>query len=189
MMPVYLHTKSALIDNTWAAIGSANLDGFSLDGCMPADVLNSGVFDGTEARAIEVDGLFTESAPGTAVDVLRRKLWAEHLGYFDDKGVPDITAADLQLGSKYAGDWTTLWISRAAATRQHLIDTPLVPPGKLGTTLPWTSDKSTRHKPRDHLRALGIDTTLILPLEATRKFDFKAGVFEPDSQVKVDTSK
>jgi phosphatidylserine/phosphatidylglycerophosphate/cardiolipin synthase-like enzyme len=189
MMPVYIHAKAAVVDNTWAAIGSGNLDGFSLDGSLPSDILNSGIFDGTEARAIEVDGLFSDTAPGPVVDVLRRKLWAEHLGYMDDKGTPDITAADLQLGSKYAGDWTTLWISRATETKQHLIDNPLVPLGKLATVLPWTPDKTTHHHPRDHLRKLGIDTTLLLPLEGCRTFDFKTGVFNPDSKVKVDTSK
>src|SRR5262245_16280786 len=83
LMPVYLHTKASLIDNTWAAIGSANLDGFSQDGSMPSDVLNRGIFDGTEARAIEVDGLFSDTAPGPVIDILRCKLWAEHLGYSD----------------------------------------------------------------------------------------------------------
>jgi phosphatidylserine/phosphatidylglycerophosphate/cardiolipin synthase-like enzyme len=187
MMPVYLHTKASLIDNTWAAIGSANLDGFSLDGSMPSDVLNSGIFDGTEARAIEVDGLFSDVAPGPVVDVLRRKLWSEHLDYFDASGAPDITAGDLQLGGQYANDWSSLWIKRAKDTRQQLIDAPLLPVPKRATLLPWTPDKHTHHKPGDYLRHLGINTQGITPLKGSRAFDFKTGTWKPKSSAKVDT--
>ena len=189
MMPVYIHAKAAVVDNTWAAIGSGNLDGFSLDGSLPSDILNSGIFDGTEARAIEVDGLFTDTAPGPVVDVLRRKLWAEHLGYMDAKGVIDINAPDLQLTSQFASDWTTLWISRAAATKQHLIDTPAAPPTGLATVLPWTPDTGTHDHPREYLRTLKIDTNVIVPLEKCRTFDFKTGDWTPNSNVTVDTRK
>ena len=186
MMPVYIHAKAAVIDNTWAAIGSGNLDGFSLDGSMPSDVLNSGIFDGTEARAIEVDGLFTDVAPGPVVDILRRKLWSEHLGFMTN-AVPNIAAAPLQLDSKYASDWSSLWIERAAETKKHLIDNPRVPLTDLSTVLPWTPDKHTHHNPGDYLRHLGIDTKVITPLKGSRSFDFKSGTWNPKSKPKVDT--
>ena len=187
MMPVYIHAKAAVVDNTWAAIGSGNLDGYSLDGCLPADILNSGIFDGTEARAIEVDGLFTDTAPGTVVDVLRRKLWAEHLGYMDAKGVININAPELQLTSQFASDWTTLWISRADELKKHLIATPVARPTGLATVLPWTPDTGTHDHPREYLRTLNINTNTIVPLEKCRKFDFKTGDWTPGSSVTVDT--
>ncbi|HEY7236373.1 MAG TPA: hypothetical protein VH539_19590 [Gemmatimonadaceae bacterium] len=185
MMPVYVHAKAAVIDNTWAAVGSGNLDGYSLDGCLPSDILNSGVFDGTEARAIEVDGLFSDPS-GTVVDVLRRKLWAEHLGFFGANGQPDITAPELQLANKAPDGWSKLWIDRAAATLQSLINTPAVPLTGKATVLPWPSDNSTHKHPRGHLDALGVHPTVVVPLANARKFDFKTGDWKPNSQVKVD---
>ena len=31
LVDVYLHTKTAIVDNVWATVGSANLDGASMD--------------------------------------------------------------------------------------------------------------------------------------------------------------
>jgi len=78
----YLHTKSALIDNRWATVGSANLDGASLDSIQYARAAFGGDVRNTEGNLV----VFEE--PGTqpsAVDALRRRLWSEHLGIADPK--------------------------------------------------------------------------------------------------------
>ena len=68
---------------------------------MPSDILN-GLFHRDEQRAIEVNGVFfdTKAPPNNVVDILRRKLWAEHLGFLTAHGTPDITAGPLQDANK-----------------------------------------------------------------------------------------
>ena len=73
----YLHTKSALIDNRWVMVGSANLDGASLDYIQYARAFLDGDVRNTEANLV----VFEETGTlVSAVDALRRQLWAEHLG-------------------------------------------------------------------------------------------------------------
>ncbi len=103
ILPVYIHAKVGIIDNTWATVGSANLDGLSLDSSLPSDILN-GLFNRDEQRAIEVNGVFfdNKAPPDNVVDILRRKLWAEHLGFLNADGTPDI-AQDSAAGCEQAG--------------------------------------------------------------------------------------
>jgi hypothetical protein len=79
LLPIYIHAKVGIVDDTWCTVGSANLDGFSLD-----NFLLNPFF---EQRAIELNAIMlngVEGAPTSeAPDILRRKLWAEHLGYRD----------------------------------------------------------------------------------------------------------
>ena len=78
----YLHTKSALIDNRWATVGSANLDGASLDSIQYARSTFGGDVRNTEGNLV----VFEEpGAQPSAVDALRRRLWSEHLGIADPK--------------------------------------------------------------------------------------------------------
>ena len=62
ILQVYVHAKAGIIDNTWATVGSANLDGLSLDSSLPSDILN-GLFNRDEQRAIEVNGVFFDTRP------------------------------------------------------------------------------------------------------------------------------
>ena len=85
-LPVYIHAKVGIIDNTWATVGSANLDGLSLDSSLPSDILH-GLFNRDERARdrgqcgdVRYQGSQNET---NVVDILRRKLWAEHLGYLD----------------------------------------------------------------------------------------------------------
>jgi phosphatidylserine/phosphatidylglycerophosphate/cardiolipin synthase-like enzyme len=103
ILDIYLHTKSALIDNRWATVGSANLDGASLDFIQYARAFFDSDVRNTEANLVVFEG------PGTvvsAVDALRRRLWAEHLGFSN----PNDTFLDDAPGK----DWVTAWRGQAA---------------------------------------------------------------------------
>ena len=76
IVDIYLHTKSALIDNRWATVGSANLDGASLDyiqyarAFFDSDVRNTEanlvVFEDTGTIVSAVDALRRRSGPSTS---------------------------------------------------------------------------------------------------------------------------
>src|SRR6266498_2969876 len=66
LRPNYLHTKTALIDNNWATVGSANLDGASLDFFqagifwrLPNAILQGGEMRNTETNCV----VFEEQVP------------------------------------------------------------------------------------------------------------------------------
>jgi len=187
ILPIYVHAKLAIIDNTWATVGSANLDGLSLDSSLPSDILN-GLFNRDEQRAIEVNGVFfdTNAPPNNVVDILRRKLWGEHLGFLTPNGTPDITAFSLQTANKTGGGWLDLWATRAEALRLHLFNTPATPSATKARVLPWPTDNSTHKTPRNHLEALDVKSYKVAPLKSTRAFDFKAGKFKDDSKAEMD---
>jgi len=101
----YLHTKSAIIDNRWATVGSANLDGASLDSIQYARSIFGGDVRNTEGNLV----VFEESQPArSAVDALRRRLWSEHLG-IDDQ-------ASTKLDDAPDKNWLDVW--RATAQRK-----------------------------------------------------------------------
>jgi hypothetical protein len=187
MLPIYVHAKAAVVDNQWATIGSANLDGLSLDSMLLWDALNG--FLGFELfrqqRAIEVNGCFINS-DGTSpvVDKLRRKLWAEHLGFFQPSGAPDVDASEL--ATRPANGWLSLWNERAGATLQRLIDAPKQSFDDLARVLPWPRQNNTYKTPRKHLDALGVKSYKVVPLRSTRKFDFKLGDWDPKSRIEMD---
>lgn len=171
ILPIYIHAKVGIVDDKWATVGSANLDGASME------------------RAIEVNANMLNGVDGgpesDVVDILRRKLWAEHLGYSVAPGVPDPAAAELI--SPPAGGWLQLWKDRAAATLQQLRDTPsLALTGSMARVLPWPSDNTTHKTPRAYLGALGIRSDAIVPLKSTRAFDFKTGNWKLKSKAKMD---
>src|SRR4030095_10300641 len=89
MLPIYVHAKVGIVDDAWATIGSANLDGLSLDSYLVSQIINAPL-PGTpfrEQRAIEVNSLLFKKLDGqpesNLPSLLRRKLWAEHLGFSD----------------------------------------------------------------------------------------------------------
>ena len=101
----YLHTKSAIIDNRWATVGSANLDGASLDSIQYARALFGGDVRNTEGNLV----VFEEQQPQkSAVDALRRRLWSEHLGIAD--------ASSSVLDDSPTKNWLDVW--RATANRK-----------------------------------------------------------------------
>lgn len=119
----YLHTKTAIIDNVWATVGSANLDGASLDAQDYGKSLVKG-----EVRHTEANVLVYEATPTTpsAVDALRRQLWAEHLGILKggQPGALDVQSADLD--DSPTVNWLDFWSKKADAKLNGLKNDPSV---------------------------------------------------------------
>jgi phosphatidylserine/phosphatidylglycerophosphate/cardiolipin synthase-like enzyme len=78
----YLHTKTAIIDNNWATVGSANLDDASLDFVDFARPALGGEPRNSETNIVVFED---DTVQASAVDALRRRLWSEHLGIADLK--------------------------------------------------------------------------------------------------------
>jgi phosphatidylserine/phosphatidylglycerophosphate/cardiolipin synthase-like enzyme len=117
IMPNYLHTKTAVVDGLWATIGSANLDGASLDQFQILRALQWGDFRNDELNCVIFNGV--DGADATdAVDELRLDLWSEHLGIPDND--PRLSKQTLE-SSK---GWLKLWNDQATAKLQGLINNP-----------------------------------------------------------------
>lgn len=103
---VFVHSKILLVDDTWAMVGSANLDGVSLDsyGDDFAGPLARRLF--RKIRNFDVDAIVRDGIDGIPangfVAGLRSRLWAEHLGM--NRG------ATMQ---RPAAGWLSLWKKRA----------------------------------------------------------------------------
>ncbi len=153
----YPHTKTGLIDNTWATSGSANLDGASLDFFqllfywrLPNFLFQGGGMRNTETNCV----VFEETPPagGSAVDALRRRLWAEHLGFLNPDGTPNTNAPELS-DSPPNDDWLGLWRQRAEQKRTDLLsDHDTASPIRV---LRWPLD-TWFVNPKRHLKALGV---------------------------------
>jgi phosphatidylserine/phosphatidylglycerophosphate/cardiolipin synthase-like enzyme len=154
---VYLHTKAAVIDDRWATIGSANLDGLSLDHNVALSPLVAG-----ETTASEVNVTVVGGPDAVAIStLLRRRLWSEHLGLAPDG--PELT-------TRPVGGWLSLWRERAkfAATQINGF-APSLP----GFVLAWPEkDAGSLTMPRRHLKALGFDVDKIRPVARLSQFDF-----------------
>jgi phosphatidylserine/phosphatidylglycerophosphate/cardiolipin synthase-like enzyme len=167
---IYTHAKTGVVDDRWATIGSANLDGVSLrlsQHVIPPITKR----DRLEKRGIEfnalifngVDGLPTGPVPGD----LRRILWAEYLGY-SSPNHPD-------LHNRPTGGWLALWQNLAAAKLAGLQASP--PTGHAARILQWRPEP----EPAKHLLALGLTKANLknLVVETSgRSFDFKTGRWE-----------
>ena len=77
IQPIYVHSKVALVDDMWATIGTANLDGSSLTHVNELE----GFFDVKFHRNMEMNVIVPEeeSISGEA-EKIRKTLWKEHLG-------------------------------------------------------------------------------------------------------------
>jgi phosphatidylserine/phosphatidylglycerophosphate/cardiolipin synthase-like enzyme len=130
IMPNYLHTKSAVVDGLWATIGSANLDGASLDQFQILRALQWGNFRNDELNCVIFNGI-ADADSTDAVDQLRLELWSEHLGIPDND--PRLSRETLE-GSK---GWLKLWTDCAAAKLQALINNPSTPDSSNGRVLAY----------------------------------------------------
>jgi phosphatidylserine/phosphatidylglycerophosphate/cardiolipin synthase-like enzyme len=123
----YTHAKTAIVDDKWATIGSANLDGVSLhlsQHVIPPVTRR----DRREERAVEVNAVIfngVEGLPGSTVPAeFRQALWAEHLGLKPD-----------DLVTRPATGWLPLWKERAQAKLNGLTQVP--PAATEARVLPW----------------------------------------------------
>jgi phosphatidylserine/phosphatidylglycerophosphate/cardiolipin synthase-like enzyme len=182
--PNYVHSKVGIVDGTWATLGSANLDGASLDYFQLGHALHLGDVRNTEVNFLILNGI--EEQPATpAVDILRRRLWSEHLGLEAASGIPN--PEDPLLVTAPPGGWVQLWHSRAAEKLAALKADPANP--KRIRILPWPEVDETLDAPREHLAALlGVDKKQlgVDPVGGTRRFSFKKGTWR-DPTVEIDT--
>jgi phosphatidylserine/phosphatidylglycerophosphate/cardiolipin synthase-like enzyme len=161
IVDIYLHTKSALIDNRWATVGSANLDGASLDYIQYARAFFDSDVRNTEANLVVFEDTGTIVS---AVDALRRKLWAEHLGFTNP--------ADPELNDAPGKDWVAKWRERAAAKLTALkADFNSVHPAHI---FEWPADDffssvciTSRHK--EHITATEYLQSLLKPKDVPKE--------------------
>ncbi len=151
---VFVHSKVVVVDNHWAMVGSANLDGVSLDsygsdfssrllGRIFRDVRNADV------ALVVRDGARGSAGSGSAGE-LRSRLWREHLG-------PTARAG----AARPESGWVALWQQIARENVVMLNDSVREPPAACTFILPY-SMKST---PRTQLKDVGISATVDLRYE------------------------
>jgi phosphatidylserine/phosphatidylglycerophosphate/cardiolipin synthase-like enzyme len=168
---IYTHAKAGVVDDKWATVGSANLDGVSLHLSQhlipPVSAQERLEKRNIEINALifnEVDGLPASPVPGQ----LRRLLWAEYLGY-GDADHPD-------LQSPPPGGWLELWRERAAAKLTGLKASP--PAGHAALILEWRPEAD----PVKHLLALGLSRAQVLKSlrvqSEGRSFTFETGQWD-----------
>lgn len=96
--PIYVHSKVALVDDAWGTVGSANLDGYSLDSADEFGLVGTRCVEWNLAL---LDGI--EGAPASGfVRALRQDLWSEALGLPRD-----------ELAKRPRDGWIALWRERA----------------------------------------------------------------------------
>jgi phosphatidylserine/phosphatidylglycerophosphate/cardiolipin synthase-like enzyme len=146
---VFVHSKVVAIDDRWAMVGSANLDGVSLHsyGDDFTGALGRRVFRGV--RNFDVNAVIAVE-PGdesleAAVRDLRARLWQEHLGEL-------VSSAAL----RPRGGWLPVWRALAQRNVKALGCHP--PSGSLERSfvLPYSS----RSAPRAQLASLGVRLAL-----------------------------
>jgi phosphatidylserine/phosphatidylglycerophosphate/cardiolipin synthase-like enzyme len=168
--PVYIHAKGAVVDDSWATVGSANLDGLSLDYNL---LLSPLVFGETTASELNLNLL--PATPGTVTpfaQLMRRRLFAEHLG---------MDAGDQKLASGPDDKWLDLWNLQADKALEHVKNaTHQDLPGFVLKYPP--EDGGWLDTPRKHLAALGVEMAFnkarIRPVTGTRKFHFSTGKWD-----------
>ena len=141
---VFVHSKVLIVDDSWAMVGSANLDGVSLHsyGDDFAGPFARRLFRNVrnfDVTAVIRDGVDGVDANG-AIASLRTKLWAEHLG---------MNAGATR--ERPAAGWLSLWRKRAEKNVAAL-DINDVHHRFRGFVLPY----SERATPAAQLSSLGI---------------------------------
>lgn len=175
IMPNYLHTKTAIVDGTWATVGSANLDGASLDYFQILHSLQGGDNRNHELNYVIYNGV--EGYDSTdVIDKLRIKLWSEHLG------IP-APPADARLASTPASNnngWLALWTQVAGAKLAALVADPTQVNPALGHVLAYPSGTTAgygRAPYVDFLTKAGVDLTKVDLLDETTPFNFKTAAW------------
>jgi phosphatidylserine/phosphatidylglycerophosphate/cardiolipin synthase-like enzyme len=170
IMPNYLHTKTAVVDGTWATVGSANLDGASLDYFQILHGIQGGDNRNNELNYVIYNGI--DNYPATdAVDKLRIKLWSEHLG---------IDPTDARLANTNT-TFLALWKQVAEAKRAALQADPTHIDATLGRVLEYPAGTTAGygHAPFvDFLTKAHVDLTKVDLLDTTTPFVFKTATWK-----------
>jgi phosphatidylserine/phosphatidylglycerophosphate/cardiolipin synthase-like enzyme len=191
----YIHSKVAIVDDNWATVGSANLDGASLDYSQNPyrgmQAVWSYLFwlrpEGTrlENRETETnltvfDGIAGGPASGLAAR-LRKQLWAEHLGYLTG-GVPN--ASDPALASPTAGNWLALWDERATAKLTKLTQDPIAVHESKILRFPYKDEDpkipNDADTAKSYLQYAGVRVENLRVWEHYRRFNWSRGEWVDD---------
>lgn len=136
IQPIYVHSKVALVDDRWATVGTANLDGSSLTYVNELD----GFFDTTFYRNMEINAIIPDMDKSGEVKKLRQVLWSEHLGVSQD------------MIKKVDNGWLGLWQRIAAENIRSLSKNKLHLKGQI---LPY----SFEDKSKSQLKDMGVNVT------------------------------
>ena len=173
--PVYIHAKGGIVDDSWAIVGSANLDGLSLDHNLLLSPLSFG-----ETMAAELNISVIPPTPGQPApfaELMRRRLFAEHLGLVGVDGKPDPGHGGLDQPPA-GGGWLGLWRPMAAEALRHVTEARHEPLNGFVLEYP-KEDGGWLDRPRKHLNALGVNVKLpgglIRAVTGTRGFNFGTG--------------
>lgn len=197
----YVHTKVGVVDDVWATVGSANLDGVSLNeseyatrapalatlgrwfgASAPGD---SHVARATEVNAQIFDGIAGQPSTGD-VSLLRRLSWAEHLGFTKagpNAGDPPVpNPDDAAVTTRPSDGWLSLW-KRLANRKLDGIAVlgadPVVVDAARVLRFPHTDGALPKATDDDakYLSALGVDMDRIELRTEIRSFSFETGTW------------
>jgi phosphatidylserine/phosphatidylglycerophosphate/cardiolipin synthase-like enzyme len=193
----YIHSKVAIIDDCWATVGSANMDGDSLatsDNAVrrgwsalgwAAGLRSDGIVAEnreSETNIVILDGIEGGTASGLAKD-LRQQLWAEHLF----SCAPDASPASGQLDTPPDGGWLGLWNAAAQQKLQELTGQSTdVAPGRIlaipyDPTNPVIPNNCLKNiaDPNTYLQLAGVDTAKLHTVvrKTFRRFDWSTGAW------------
>jgi len=100
VQPIYVHSKVAIADDKWATVGTANLDGSSLNS---ADEFGIAV-DPEKHLNMEINAFLMDCDNDNHVLKIRNELWGEHLGIGDLSSLNQLQQGWLGLWNKVAAD-------------------------------------------------------------------------------------
>jgi phosphatidylserine/phosphatidylglycerophosphate/cardiolipin synthase-like enzyme len=184
----YVHSKVAVVDDKWATVGSANLDGVSLknsEHAMLLDKIALGLASNQAIdrnRASEMNAVILKSIPGhpdnDRVSFLRRRLWSEHLGFKGGGGSPD--PSHTSVSNRPADGWLSRWKERAQAKLDGLkSDPPTVHDSRILPFPHADGDVPFRvENAETYLHNLGINVGRLTLEDEVRQFNFKTGAWK-----------
>ncbi|HOI71629.1 MAG TPA: phospholipase D-like domain-containing protein [Methanobacterium sp.] len=129
---IYVHTKLAVVDDLWATVGTANLDGSSLTHVNELP----GFFNRKFHRNMEFNILLPELGkyPNSEVEKIRNSLWQEHLG------------SNISQIQKPSHGWLEIWQKTALENIKSLNS---LKPFIKGQILPYSTESSAENQLED----------------------------------------
>ena len=136
IQPIYVHSKVAVVDDMWATIGTANLDGSSLTHVNELE----GFFDVKFHRNMEMNVIIPEeeSIFGEA-EKIRKTLWKEHLG-IGYSSIKNLNSSWLEIWQKTAQNNIKSLNNKSPYLNSHI--------------LPYSPEKTVKNQLED----MNIDT-------------------------------